>query len=177
MKTDIQVIDVLKRMMKVLNTNSDSELAESLGVASQTIATWKKRNKIPYEQIIDMSRDLDVSTDYLLFGNSAETTEMTLAQKNLTLLSTWASGIVSQELFYHIYERLNQEIPIHEQLVNGDVHSAFSAIWSSYNAVLRQVNDFDSMEIEQLKAYADEIISSDLKRYREFFAISKANEQ
>lgn len=39
---EISALDVLSRLAKALGTSSDSELAQELGVAKQTISTWKK---------------------------------------------------------------------------------------------------------------------------------------
>lgn len=65
---DLVCDDVLKRLSQLLNAQSDIELAKALGVASQTVSTWRNRNKIPYEKIVELSISKKISLDFLIFG-------------------------------------------------------------------------------------------------------------
>ncbi|EBA1657922.1 bacteriophage CI repressor [Salmonella enterica] len=60
--------DVLNRLMVVFKVNNDSELARSLGVNRQTLASWRKRDSIPYSLCVSIAEQRDVSLDWLLSG-------------------------------------------------------------------------------------------------------------
>ena len=67
---DINVREVLERVAKAVGAEKDADLAAALRVPYQTLATWKKRNKIPYEQLFELAEQRAVSLDYLLLGKS-----------------------------------------------------------------------------------------------------------
>ena len=81
--------DVLKRLANLLNTHSDSELAKALGVAKNTVSSWRTRNKIPYEKVVELSAKENISLDTLIFGEFGTVkapvivTELPLTDENL----------------------------------------------------------------------------------------------
>ena len=62
--------EVLKRVSSLIGANTDKSLAEGLGVSPQTLSTWKRRNTIPYERLIQFALDQKISLDELLLGKS-----------------------------------------------------------------------------------------------------------
>lgn len=164
--------DVLIRIAGVLGTKTDGELANALGVASQTVSTWRNRNKVPYEQVIEVSKGFGVSTDYLLFGTAKDESDHLTKQK---AVREWAENVVTAQLFGHIYEKLNEEIPLFEQLSKGDTGGFFYAIWSSYCALMRQIDpsDYNPSNWDNLITEVDKILDMDISRFKSLAAITK----
>ena len=59
---------VIDRLSRVAGVYSDVDLAEKIKVPYQTIASWKKRNSIPLQELMRFSTEYNVSIDWLLFG-------------------------------------------------------------------------------------------------------------
>lgn len=59
---------VIARLKEVFSVVSDSALCEQIGVSPQTLSSWKARNKIPYANCVDISKQKDISLDWLLTG-------------------------------------------------------------------------------------------------------------
>ncbi|HAU2961033.1 TPA: bacteriophage CI repressor [Salmonella enterica subsp. diarizonae] len=59
---------VLSRLMTIFVVNTDSDLAKKLGVNRQTLASWRKRDSIPYSLCINLAEQQDISLDWLLGG-------------------------------------------------------------------------------------------------------------
>jgi hypothetical protein len=59
---------VIERLFKVFNARNNNELATMLGVAYNTISTWRNRNSIPYQVCVDVATSKMVSLDWLLLG-------------------------------------------------------------------------------------------------------------
>lgn len=59
---------VLARLMELLGAGNDSELARMLDVNRQTLASWRKRDSIPYSICITLSEERGYSLDWLLTG-------------------------------------------------------------------------------------------------------------
>ncbi|MCD1125026.1 helix-turn-helix domain containing protein [Jinshanibacter sp. LJY008] len=63
---------VLLRLMSLFNVDSDSELARALNVNRQTLASWRKRDSVPYSICINIAEEKGVSLDWLLTGKGEE---------------------------------------------------------------------------------------------------------
>lgn len=63
---------VLLRLMSLFNVDNDSELARVLNVNRQTLASWRKRDSVPYSICINIAEDRGVSLDWLLTGKGEE---------------------------------------------------------------------------------------------------------
>lgn len=60
---------VLARMMGVVEATSDSALARAIPVNRQTLASWRKRDSVPYLECIKFSEEHGLSLDWLLTGD------------------------------------------------------------------------------------------------------------
>ena len=60
-----QVID---RLFEVFRAKNNNELANFLGIAYNTISTWRNRNTIPYHICVDVAKRKKISLDWLLLG-------------------------------------------------------------------------------------------------------------
>lgn len=75
-KMDKKSIDaVLNRLMTVFAVGTDSDLAKRLGVNRQTLASWRKRNSVPYSLCINVAEQQDISLDWLLGGKGEKSVE------------------------------------------------------------------------------------------------------
>ncbi|HEE9900382.1 MULTISPECIES: helix-turn-helix domain-containing protein [Enterobacteriaceae] len=63
---------VLLRLMSLFNVDSDSGLAKALDVNRQTLASWRKRNSVPYSICIKLAEEKGISLDWLLTGKGEE---------------------------------------------------------------------------------------------------------
>lgn len=68
MKTILDIDLIINRLKKSLNINSDTELAEILGVGKSTISNWRKRNTIDYAVIFTLCEHIDLN--YLIKGET-----------------------------------------------------------------------------------------------------------
>ena len=66
-----QIIDGLKKFFDLKN---ETEVAKFLGVEQNTLSSWKKRDKIPYEKLDEIATKYNLSMDWLL-GNQTSNTD------------------------------------------------------------------------------------------------------
>lgn len=59
---------ILSRLYKKLGIKRDVEFCSKYDIKANTLTTWKKRNKVPYELIEEISQNENISLDWLLFG-------------------------------------------------------------------------------------------------------------
>jgi len=59
---------VIERLMKYFNLTQSKDLSEQLGVNYATFSTWIRRDKIPYELLVDLCLKESISLDWLLAG-------------------------------------------------------------------------------------------------------------
>lgn len=60
--------EIFNRLYLKLGINKDSDFREKFNISASTLSTWKKRNSIPYEKIIEIAKDENISLDYVLKG-------------------------------------------------------------------------------------------------------------
>lgn len=83
MQFEVSCDEVLSRLSALFKTKTDAELASKLGVASQTVSTWRGRNRVPYEQLVDVCIQNEVSLDFLVFGKGKPGTQQAEGQIDL----------------------------------------------------------------------------------------------
>ncbi len=67
---------VLMRLMSLFNVDNDSELARALNVNRQTLASWRKRDSVPYSICINIAEEKGISLDWLLTGKGEDKSEV-----------------------------------------------------------------------------------------------------
>ncbi|HBV4911586.1 TPA: helix-turn-helix domain-containing protein [Serratia marcescens] len=76
---------VLLRLMSLFQVDNDSELARALNVNRQTLASWRKRDSVPYSICVNLAEERGVSLDWLLAGKGDDTSkEAEPAAQNLS---------------------------------------------------------------------------------------------
>jgi len=73
-----RIDEILSRLYQYMGFSKDLEFCEKYHIKPNTLSTWKKRNKIPYELLEEISQNENLSMDWLLTGKG----EMLLSEKN-----------------------------------------------------------------------------------------------
>ena len=63
-----QAEQILERIKIALDASNNSEIASKLGIKQQSVASAKKRNKIPADWIHKIAEKYSISSDWLFFG-------------------------------------------------------------------------------------------------------------
>lgn len=63
-KTD----EILERMYEKLGISKDSEFCKTYNIKPSTVSSWRNRDSIPYDLILEISRNANFSLDYVLKG-------------------------------------------------------------------------------------------------------------
>lgn len=102
---------VIARLKEVFSVASDSALCEQIGVSPQTLSSWKARNKIPYANCVEISKQKDISLDWLLTGRG---------NKHLNLVSAEGQDDGFSRADITLMELLNQLDPeVRRDLMRG----------------------------------------------------------
>jgi hypothetical protein len=64
-----EINEILNKIKEKLNIKKDKELAEILNIKQQTLTNWKKRNKIPYREILIMCSKYKININDILISN------------------------------------------------------------------------------------------------------------
>lgn len=62
---------VLNRVLREAGLTKDAELADLFGVSKPTITTWRKRNRIPFAEVLAASFERKWDVIYCLLGRSS----------------------------------------------------------------------------------------------------------
>lgn len=77
--------EILDEIRNVLGLNSDTALGGLFGVKQSTVASWRTRNSIPYDEIIAFCVEEGMSLDKLLLGKGTD--EININQPSLPKIS------------------------------------------------------------------------------------------
>lgn len=157
---------ILDRLSKALKVNSDVELAAALSVAPQTISTWKKRNKVPYDHIVDISEKRSFSLDAIIFGQDWKNQDA-----NSVKMAHIAKGMADILLAEDVLTLLDEELFLEEQ---GLTNETLSTIISAMTDVKKRLPGGLYLPDE----HKDELksgIKSYVESYREIMHIAKRN--
>ena len=70
--------DIVEEIKSILSSDFspkkvfDKDVAESIGISQMNFATMKKRNKIPFSELLDFCARKSISINWLLYGQSPE---------------------------------------------------------------------------------------------------------
>ncbi|RDE82775.1 hypothetical protein DPV86_02380 [Haemophilus parahaemolyticus] len=69
---------IIEQLKTGLNSKTDKDLCEKIGVPKQTLSGWKSRNSIPLEMIFDISQKFSLDLNWLITGkeNAPKLNEM-----------------------------------------------------------------------------------------------------
>jgi hypothetical protein len=69
----ISAVAIIERMKNEYGVKTDAELANRLEVSTPTIASWRRRNSVPFEQCVRAAVDCRTSLDSLVLGRHTPT--------------------------------------------------------------------------------------------------------
>ena len=118
MKSFIEIVEEIKSIISAeLSTKKifDKDVADVLNITQMNFATMKKRNKIPYEELMDFCAKKSLSINWMLYGQSPESllesTNKFYMVKYFSDVSASAGGGADDQ-----YEEI-EELEIPEQFV------------------------------------------------------------
>jgi len=75
MNSFIEIVEEIKSIISTEFSSKkifDKDVADILGVSQMNFATMKKRNKIPYQELLDFCAKKSISINWMLYGQSPE---------------------------------------------------------------------------------------------------------
>lgn len=77
--------DIINRLKEKFSLKNETQVAKLLNVEQNTLSSWKKRNKIPYEKLDELAVENKLSLDWVLSGKeSTENLELLQSFNQLT---------------------------------------------------------------------------------------------
>lgn len=163
---NVSALDVLGRLSKALNVHSDVELAKHLGVATQTISTWKKRDKVPLDHIVEICIKNAFSLDSIVFGDEKESSTFPNTQ-----LKNMAKPLSDMQLAGDVLCKLDEELCLVDQGLNEET---LATIISAMGDVKKLIPSGLYISGEHTKEL-DEGVRNYLSSYYEFMYIARKN--
>lgn len=152
MSYEIACDEILKRIAELYGVGTDIDLAKKLGVASQTISTWRNRNKVPYDKVVELAAEKGVSLDFLIFGPEA----------------VGKVGLVNAELMRYLFHGMDDELFLHERIANEPL--GFDLLCRAYNSAIKNAQGADlDLSKPKMKAAADAAMKDVIDFYHEMF--------
>lgn len=168
----IDAKNVLQRLAINLNVSSDTDLAKALGVAKQTIATWRKRKKVPLDHIVEVAVKHNLSVDAILF-NEDNALDLSSEQKLANLVSVYQKNSADRALAEDILDALNEELWLEDRGLNDETLSIiFSAMREVSSLIPNGIYD-RNLHQKELELGATHYLAS----YYEIMHIAKKNSQ
>ncbi|MEK6449812.1 MULTISPECIES: helix-turn-helix domain-containing protein [Myroides] len=78
---------VIKKLKKLLEIKTDLELSDILKVKPNTISSWKKRNSLQYEGIIEICKENRIDLNELFLKDSTITQSNSFLKKQVKMIS------------------------------------------------------------------------------------------
>lgn len=75
MRNFLEVVEEIKNIISAEFSNKrvfDKDVADVLGISQMNFATMKKRNKIPFDELLDFCAVKSISINWILYGQSPE---------------------------------------------------------------------------------------------------------
>jgi hypothetical protein len=157
--------EIIIKLKKELNLTTDKELYEYMGIMQGTFTNWRRRNSIPYEQIITICFNEKLDLNYIFSNKELEKTskndrKLSKTQKEILTKLNNLDPIQQKIILNKIDEEIikNEEKEI--EILKNSILKCFDNINSTHRIILEE---FERDE-ETLKAvYIDDDWNLDLK--------------
>lgn len=60
---------IIERLRKKFELKNETQVAQLLAVEQNTLSSWKKRGKVPYEKLDLLAQEYSLSLDWILSGD------------------------------------------------------------------------------------------------------------
>lgn len=94
---------VLSRLYGKLGIDKDIDFCKKYDFKPNTVSTWKKRGSIPYDRIIEISQNANISLDYILTGTENKISS-NIDYKNEIISNLEQLNESQMKYVYHITE-------------------------------------------------------------------------
>lgn len=95
-----QFEEIFTRLYDKLGISKDSEFCKKYDIASSTLSSWKNRNSIPYEKLIEITHNEELSLDYILKGIEDSKSSINYKKEIVDTLDTLND--TQLEYIYHV---------------------------------------------------------------------------
>ena len=65
---ELNTDDIIGRMKEVMNLTTDAQLSRALGTSNKNVSSWRKRNHVPYDDVLMVALNNGTSMEYILTG-------------------------------------------------------------------------------------------------------------
>lgn len=108
-----QIHAIFQRLKEIEGKRYDKDLSMVLMADENTVASWKKRNAIPWRQLADYSARAGVSLEYLIHGKGpVRTSQMTQEEGTVYQVSTSADSLVDLAGRIHDLAEADEKVTI-----------------------------------------------------------------
>jgi len=143
----INIEEVINKLKDIFNAKTDVELSRKLGFSDRVVTTWKQRNTLNFEKIIEIAVKKDIDLNYLFKpskkGNNVE----------FDLLEEFVFFSLKRTLFSPSFVKKILKIepnPIKEFLIKVTKESIKGLDYSRNNAKLVLVNLVKNYKIKSI---------------------------
>ena len=92
--------EVLDRLYEKLGISKDIDFCRKYDFKPNTVSTWRKRDSIPYDKIVEISQNANISLDYILSGKEIVNNKEILNFKEETIKNL---DLVNENQIKYIY--------------------------------------------------------------------------
>ena len=94
--------EIFTRLYEKLGITKDSEFCKKYNYSASTVSSWKNRNSIPFEKILEITQNENLSLDYILNGVEPLSTKIDYKKALIENIDTLNANQV--KYFYHLSE-------------------------------------------------------------------------
>lgn len=109
---EINASDTIDRIKKALKIKTDFELAQHFNVSNRTVSSWRTRNSVPIEVVLQAAYEHSANVEEFLFGSIQERKAVKLEFADLSLLDFQLAGkrILSELLMSYAPEKYAEAV-------------------------------------------------------------------
>ena len=134
----INIEEVINKLKKIFNVKTDVELSRKLGFSDRVVTTWKQRNTLNFEKVIETAIEKNIDLNYLF-----------KPQKNENL--KFDIDLLEEFVFYNLKRTLFKE----------NIFNKFNANIQFLFKVVKERKDYVNFQKENAK----EILLNIIKNY------------
>ena len=97
-----QFEEIFTRLYEKIGITKDSEFCKRYKIASSTLSSWRNRNSIPFEKILEITQNEGISIDYILKGK--EDIKLNIDYKTEIINTLEKLNNTQLKYIYHITE-------------------------------------------------------------------------